>query len=269
MAEAEKLNRCHRLARAKNNYLVQKAMQDAGKSPLVAWTEVPRFVDVLTASPEECAINKHQNCSIVFSRETFEQALFLKGKGVRLDAWVSLCYEVFTSLLESDLSRVEMKVQDASARLETKIKSKINKQDWGLPSCKSYAHIVMVSYLEFCFQERLRRRFLNLTNSVEASLMTQIFDKGTLDKANYLMSNGVRVDLWVRLCYQAYRCFWGEESPRSLLKSERSKADDEIRKLVDANGEFWPLSGTRLPEFLRSYLHQDNHGGVPRGRKSV
>lgn len=228
---------------------------------------VPR--NAVVVDPKERTRNEPSTPAIPFSQETFEQAKFLQEKDVRLDVWVALCYEIFTSLLGSDLRRVEIKALNPSDRLETKIKTRINSGsgDRGLSSCKSYAHVVMTNFLKFCFQQQLLSDSSCPSDLTAPSALSQLFDKDTLDRISHLMNKGVRIDLWVRLCYQAYGFCWATKSPRRLWDAEKKEAFEKIRRFVENDSEFKLLSAARLPEFLYSYLYADNRGGVPPGKR--
>lgn len=278
----------NRLGIAKNNQIVQRALLDSsvmrGMTEEVATTVTERFTLPLTGaiSPEE-RVTSERTCedankctgeqdyqSISFSTDFFKKVQSLHDKNVRLKAWIDLCHEVFESCLDSDLSRVSEKPKTESDALQTKIRAILNKQDsdWGLSGCGSFADVVMANFLEFCWQVRLKKHNERLSGPIAFSKLAEFFDEKTLDKFGELMSKDVRIDLWFKLCAQAYSSFWGEADPRTLSKTEKEAVFEDISRLVaKEGGDFWPMSSHRLAQFLFSYLPAKPLNGTPKRRK--
>lgn len=273
-----------RLGMDRNNPLVQRALVDSGMTEGIATTAIERVTLPLTGaiSPEECVTSERTSedaskCtseqdyqSISFSTDFFEQVQSLHAKNVRLKAWIDLCYEVFESCLDSDLSRVSEKPKTESDALQTKIRAILDKQDsdWDLSRCKSYADVVMANFLEFCWQVRLKKHVKRPSRPIAFSELSQFFDEKTLDKFGELMSKDVRIDLWFELCAQAYTCFWEKEDPKTLSKDEKEGVFGKISQLVaKKDGDFWPMSSHRLAQFLFSYLPAEPLNGTPKRRK--
>lgn len=213
---------------------------------------------------------RNEITSIYFGNEAFQQAQFLIGKGVRLEAWIELSYIVFEEYLKSDLRISQRKTKESSVK--DFIKNLLRKGFRDLDSCKSYAHIVMANFFDFCFQESLHREFAYAENSVTPEELGLLFSRQTVEKISYLMNHDVRLDLWIKLCHISYSYLWGaNEGQRqtTLTKEQKSKAFERIRALAAKDGEFWLMPSTRIAEFMASFLYPNNPGGIPEERAST
>lgn len=111
--------------------------------------------------------------------------------------------------------------------------------------------------------------------------LDEVFDESILEKIKFLHDRNIRLDLWVSLCYDSYKLWWGDDlhpSKRVPTKTpeERDKRDaqekDQLKTFnswFEEGERYHSLNKGRLAEVVRGFLYPKNTGGRGLGSKNL
>lgn len=216
------------------------------------------------------------SASALFSLKTLEEAQFLVLQDVKLNEWIELCHKSFTlfwgkAQKMSRLSESKEKESFAELRLWISEKQTALRKAYCWPR-------VMLNFFWFCNELPAPERITQAPSSNEQALIlqSQVFEDKNLENIQFLLQRGIRLDLWIHLCYEAFLCLWPESKQAWEDKTREDKTRFEKTRLSSAvkkkrletikswcskGGDFYPLNCTYLDLVLPSFLYDDNKGG--------
>lgn len=101
------------------------------------------------------------------------------------------------------------------------------------------------------------------------------------EKVKFLQDRGVRLDLWVSLCYDCYKLWWGDapepikKEPTTTLEERRKREEKEKENKKTYDGwfkkgeKYYSMNKGHVDEVMRGFLNPGNQGGRSPGSKNL
>ena len=101
------------------------------------------------------------------------------------------------------------------------------------------------------------------------------------EKVKFLQDRGVRLDLWVSLCYDCYKLWWGEArepikkeptknlTERKKRETKEKEQKEEFDRWFEEGGNYHSMNKGHVDEVVRGLLNPKNRGGRSPGSKNL
>ena len=220
------------------------------------------------------------SASALFSLKTLEDAQFLVQQNVKLNDWIEVCHKSFTLFWGSKAEKMSWlsKSQEEESFAALRLWISTEKKAWRKAY---YWPRVMLNFFWFCNDLPAPERITHAPSSNEQVLVlqSQVFEDKNLENIQFLLQQGIRLDLWIDLCCRAFLCLWPEskqdrEDKTRFVKTRLSSAVKKkrveiIKSWCSKGGDFYPLNCTYLDLVLPSFLYDDNKGGRLRNSEAI
>lgn len=101
------------------------------------------------------------------------------------------------------------------------------------------------------------------------------------EKVKFLHDRGVRLDLWVSLCYDCYKLWWGDalkpikKEPTTTVEERKKREDKEKENKITYDGwfkkgeKYHSMNKGHVDDVMRGFLNPGNPGGRSPGSKNL
>lgn len=196
------------------------------------------------------------------------EAKQLIDKGVALGSWIDLCHSTYESFCKCVSNPNESK-KDQREKFYKEVGAKIDEKIIANGHTATYWPIVLFNFFEASKVGGLAIRTPRNDQVFEEISLDSLFDPTTVLRINELLKGGVRLDVWIDLCYEAYQQFWPKQGkPVPISEDERKGKYEKIRawfpkKRAGSKGNFGSMNKSRLPEVLYYFFCPESPVGRP------
>lgn len=237
----------------------------------------------IMASEQSAVPREKLRNPLKLSKTTLSDAKFLIDKGVALGCWIDLCHSAYMIFKDCDSNSSGSK-QELRKNFYTEAREAITESAIANGHTATYWPIVLFNFFEACRDGEFVK-FAN-ENSRDDDVFLEIsidslFNPRTVPHVYELLKRGVRLDVWIALCCDAYRKFWpasesdkSTDKPVPIPEDEREEKYKEIRawfpkKQGGTKGKFGSMNKSRLPEVLYHFLCPESLVGRPCNAKKI
>lgn len=245
--------------------------------------KIPSDQSGIMASEQSAVPREKVRNPLKLSKTTLSDAKFLIDKGVALGCWIDLCYSAYMIFKDCDSNSSGSK-QELRKNFYTEVRKAITESAIANGHTATYWPIVLFNFFEACRDGEFVK-FAN-ENSRDDDVFLEIsidslFNPRTVPHVYELLKRGVRLDVWIALCCDAYRKFWpasesdkSTDKPVPIPEDEREEKYKEIRawfpkKQGGTKGKFGSMNKSRLPEVLYHFLCPESLVGRPCNAKKI
>lgn len=243
--------------------------------------KIPSDQSGIMASEQSAVPREKVRNPLKLSKTTLSDAKFLIDKGVALGCWIDLCYSAYMIFKDCD-SKSSGSKQELRKNFYTEVRKAITESAIANGHTATYWPIVLFNFFEACWDGEFANENSRDDDVFLEISLDSLFNPRTVLHVYELLKWGVRLDVWIALCCNAYQHFWPAtasdkstlDKPVPIPEDEREKKYKEIRawfpkKQGGTKGKFGSMNKSRLPEVLYHFLCPESRVGRPCNAKKI